>query len=249
MSMKDIFEANTDKVDLAVELLGELGDRTGKYVWKKLTAQGGEFLDYVTADDENSYPNGALGDDGYWYEILNTSRGYGIFIDSMDSDGRATEVTIIGNENPFFKLYTGTSHNGYLFEKCEKVTIDKPVIRNSEFAQLFTLFVGKLKLKNVVTIESNAFVNIWGSNTKKPIEESKIKRAVFIPKSCETMEQPFSAISGSDKLLGTIYCEVNSKPTGWDDYFNRSYYGGSSSYQQFYHTVVWGVTEEQFDAL
>lgn len=35
MAIKEIFESNTDKIDLATELLSEFSDREGQYVWKK----------------------------------------------------------------------------------------------------------------------------------------------------------------------------------------------------------------------
>ena len=40
----------------------------GAYVWKKLTAQGGDFIDFVVSDSETAYPDGAVHTDGYWYE-------------------------------------------------------------------------------------------------------------------------------------------------------------------------------------
>ena len=69
MAIKEIFESVTDKIDLATELLSELSDREGQYVWKKLTAQNGTFVDYVTADSADAYPNGGM-QDGYWYELV-----------------------------------------------------------------------------------------------------------------------------------------------------------------------------------
>ena len=41
----------------------------GMYVWKKLTAEGGDFVDYVVADTEDAYPDGGT-QDGYWYELV-----------------------------------------------------------------------------------------------------------------------------------------------------------------------------------
>ena len=41
----------------------------GMYVWKKLTAEGGEFVDFVVSDIETTYPNGGM-QDGYWYEMV-----------------------------------------------------------------------------------------------------------------------------------------------------------------------------------
>ncbi len=39
----------------------------GAYVWKKLTAQGGDFVNFVVSDQSTAYPDGGT-QDGYWYE-------------------------------------------------------------------------------------------------------------------------------------------------------------------------------------
>ena len=39
----------------------------GAYVWKKLTTQGGDFVNFVVSDQSTAYPDGGL-QDGYWYE-------------------------------------------------------------------------------------------------------------------------------------------------------------------------------------
>ena len=41
----------------------------GQYVWKKLTAEGGDFIDFVVSADTGAYPNGGT-QDGYWYDLL-----------------------------------------------------------------------------------------------------------------------------------------------------------------------------------
>lgn len=41
----------------------------GIYLWKRLSAEGGELLGYVTASSEDAYPNGGM-KDGYWYELV-----------------------------------------------------------------------------------------------------------------------------------------------------------------------------------
>jgi hypothetical protein len=50
----------------------------GQYVWKKLTAEDGDFIDYVVSSDTGTYPDGGT-QDGYWYERLQehpkTNRG------------------------------------------------------------------------------------------------------------------------------------------------------------------------------
>ena len=66
----------------------------GMYVWKKLTAEGGDFVDYVVADTEDAYPDGGE-QDGYWYELVEegiTGIDYGEVTVSS-----ATQVTIAHN--------------------------------------------------------------------------------------------------------------------------------------------------------
>ena len=45
----------------------ENAKKEGAYVWKKLTAQGGDFIDFVVSDSETAYPDGGE-QGGYWYE-------------------------------------------------------------------------------------------------------------------------------------------------------------------------------------
>ena len=39
----------------------------GTYVWKKLTAHGGDFVNFVVSEQSTAYPDGGT-QDGYWYE-------------------------------------------------------------------------------------------------------------------------------------------------------------------------------------
>ena len=57
---------------------GGSGNPEGKYVWKKLTAQNGTFIAFVTADAENAYPNGGT-QGGYWYEKAEAKVDRGTF--------------------------------------------------------------------------------------------------------------------------------------------------------------------------
>ena len=45
------------------------GKSSGLYVWKKLTADGGDFIDFVVSNSPTAYPNGGY-KDGYWYELI-----------------------------------------------------------------------------------------------------------------------------------------------------------------------------------
>lgn len=48
--------------------------KTGIYVWKKLTAEGGDFVDFVVNDTETAYPDGGM-QEGYWYEKIKGTNG------------------------------------------------------------------------------------------------------------------------------------------------------------------------------
>ena len=59
--------------------------KEGAYVWKKLTADGGTFVDYVVDNNESKYPDGGT-QDGYWYE-----RGLGIDLSALGCTKAVTE--------------------------------------------------------------------------------------------------------------------------------------------------------------
>lgn len=42
---------------------------SGQYVWKKLTAEGGTFIEFVISDDSTAYPDGGT-QEGFWYEVV-----------------------------------------------------------------------------------------------------------------------------------------------------------------------------------
>ena len=44
------------------------GKSSGLYVWKKLTADGGDFIDFVVSNSPTAYPNGGM-QGGYYYEL------------------------------------------------------------------------------------------------------------------------------------------------------------------------------------
>lgn len=107
-TIKEMFEGNTAGVNTATELLKVLGDREGQYVWKQLTAEGGDFVAFVTADDEGSYPDGAMLD-GYWYELVEEGSSFATNVWSRDilvqPEISLTNPTIIvntyGRTSPF----------------------------------------------------------------------------------------------------------------------------------------------------
>ena len=69
--------------------------KSGMYVWKKLTAQGGDFVDFVISDEESAYPDGGT-QDGYWYEKV-VEGVTGIEIYNVTPTSNTTTITINHN--------------------------------------------------------------------------------------------------------------------------------------------------------
>ncbi len=113
-TIKEMFEGNTAGVITATELLKELGDREGRFVWKQFTAKGGDFVAYVTADDESSYPNSGT-QDGYWYELVIEGDGTWAEYTAFSSGSAKTIYSAHSNPN---SVYGGgylprTQESGY----------------------------------------------------------------------------------------------------------------------------------------
>ena len=68
----------------------------GLYVWKKLTAEGGDFIDFVVSDSETTYPDGAVHTDGYWYELFDL-KSFGIDFGEVTLASTASSVTVSHN--------------------------------------------------------------------------------------------------------------------------------------------------------
>ena len=63
------------------------GKSSGLYVWKKLTADGGDFIDFVVSNSPTAYPNGGY-KSGYYYEL------YGIPISIVTWAGGTDEEIV-----------------------------------------------------------------------------------------------------------------------------------------------------------
>ena len=70
----EITEQTSTIADITEALVGKAaGTKSGMYVWKKMTTQGGDFVNFVVSDSETAYPDGGL-QDGYWYEKFNEKK-------------------------------------------------------------------------------------------------------------------------------------------------------------------------------
>lgn len=95
----------------------------GLYVWKKLTSEGGDFVDFVVNDTETAYPDGGM-QDGYWYEknkdILTAEKlGYTkIAVDTFtltsNASGTKTVSHSLGDLPKFLFLLSDDTTDGYI---------------------------------------------------------------------------------------------------------------------------------------
>ena len=69
--------------------------KEGAYVWKKLTAEGGDFIDFVVSDQETAYPDGGM-QGGYWYEKV-VEGVAGIDFGEVTLASTASSVTVSHN--------------------------------------------------------------------------------------------------------------------------------------------------------
>lgn len=67
MSNKKKIQGHNTALESLKNILAVPTEKHGMYVWRKFTAQGGTFIDFVVSDIESAYPDGGL-KDGYWYE-------------------------------------------------------------------------------------------------------------------------------------------------------------------------------------
>lgn len=74
MSNKTQLQTNNAELQDILNIIAALPNladaQQGAYVWKKLTAEGGDFVDFVVNDTETAYPDSGI-QDGDWYEKFN----------------------------------------------------------------------------------------------------------------------------------------------------------------------------------
>ena len=65
----------------------------GDYIWKRLTSEGGDFIDYIVAANEEAYPNNGEFE-GYWYERFTEAPPYGSYVWKRYETVLYSEITI-----------------------------------------------------------------------------------------------------------------------------------------------------------
>ena len=165
MALKDIFEQNTADIAEATELLKVLSDITGLYVWEKLTAEGGESLGYVVADDETSYPNGGELD-GYWYEsVVGMSVGEYLTPENFGFTKVAVDTMVYSGSYSISDLTVTHSLN-----EIPKMVIIRPktALKFTQASEL-SFLIGRA---NVGQTTNNLYVHMWYQANNSPNKDS-----------------------------------------------------------------------------
>lgn len=174
----------------------------------------------------------------------------GIIFNSVNDDGYPTELFI---KIPFIISSYMTLSDGWSYEMMdylEEITVECNLSRTvSALTGLCDRFFGKLKVKT--NIMPKKLCQYMGENVSEPlIPENKQKKAVWISKTVETIEDGGTKYNSGNPFYGargaTIYCEATEKQSGWETYWN---YAGTSSSETLVLTTYYGITEAQFDAL
>lgn len=138
------------------------GSKKGQYVWKKLTAEGGDFIDFVVSDDETAYPDGGE-KDGYWYERFDNAVK-GIDFGKVTLAETAEAVTVAHNLGvvPSWVAIIKTSLSS---ESSNRTTanINNTVIFVGPFSSI--LEVGSASTENTVSATEITFTSKGSSST------------------------------------------------------------------------------------
>ena len=195
-------------------------------------ALGGDATAEDIREGKTAYVNGQLLEG-----LMKEGPKYGMFFNEVDSGGNPTDIKIVMDNIPerFCHLATSSSaHLTTLFNYAKKLEIvaDEIGMKAFGYATLTSSTVTKLKVK-AKTLGQSVFAN-WSGATFK----------AWISKECTSIDAPGVAygLFAGGKSGSAIYCESTSKPSGWGTYWD---YRTTSAT----HTVTWGVTEEQFNAL
>lgn len=99
----------------------------GQHVWKKLTAQGGDLVDFVVSDKSSAYPDGGTLD-GYWYDRFDGAFTFKEAFDlaelveyDITPTANTNKLTLEMNSPDFVRIYTdetdtSTNDTYYLWE-------------------------------------------------------------------------------------------------------------------------------------
>lgn len=186
-----------------------------------INAKGGT-LDTETLDDYASAVDALSGGGGV---------AAGVSWDAFNVNGYVTAASVYGTVVPLYSFYSTETSGFYRFLVSVNLPDNLTAIGVNAFADCVKLALTSLP-SGITSIGGTAF--FYCTSLRK----------IWIPSACtditaaSTTSTPFYGCSSS--LV--IYCEAESKPAGWGEYWNYVL-----AYKQL--TVAWGVTKAAFDAL
>ena len=173
----------------------------------------------------------------------------GIVFKAVNDEGYPTKIIYkFPFSIPSGLLNSNLSHTSHLNKYCEEITVEGNFAGTGTTMEYWLHhFVGKLKMKT--NLIPKKFCQM-AKGTNETVPESKQKKAVWIAKTVETIATGGNGYNSNNPFYGsegvTIYCEATEKQPGWELYWNSA---STDSDVNLKLTVVYGVTEEQFDAL
>lgn len=228
----------------------------GQYIWKKyelVEGTKGEFITNVVDEKSEKYPEDGIFENFYYEkaEIPEIGVFYEDYIGAFP-----TTVRYRCGEIPVSMFDRGRNgdtsfrENEPIESKIERVVIEADTIREYAFRAKFLMKKYKAKIKASV-IKTKAFAFSFSGNSS--YNEKEISK-VWLAKKCVTVENRIfdneNLIDGTHYLFGnietiTLYCEHEAKPETFHNSFNYGYGHVVSASC----TVIWGVSEAEFDAL
>ena len=126
-----------------------------------------------------------------------------------------------------FRVESNANYSGIFTQEATSVEIKTTDIGERAFGCFFTKVPSNSKIKiDAVSMGNNAFSQIG---------ETNLNVKIWISNKCESIHQ--YAFSSADNI-GICYCEAESAGSGW-----------IAGWSDYFTSVMYGVTEAEFDAL
>ncbi len=153
------------------------------------------------------------------------SSNRGVFFDAFNSAGEVTEARIIIDTIPS-NMFKQSAGDYSMFPSIQKLLVQTDTVGAGAFTYAFKGPKVKIKSKN---LNAYCFTNVATAK-------------FWLSDDVENISAPSYTYSPFYNSSASLYCEAEAKKDGWGNYWN---YSGRGSVQP----TMWGVSEEQFDAL
>ena len=171
----------------------------------------------------------------YWKKESGGSGGIDYLFSDFNSDGYPSKLKIDTDIIPRYAFNNNgnSTHTLMLFSKMTNIDIKANSCGYNAFNKTFYSNSESIKIKlRVSNIECPMFDYITNANGIK----------VWLSNEVTSIDSYLGDFTNNGGI--NLYCETDSKPTGWYNYWNCRYLSSSVVY-----TTMWGVSESAFDAL